>query len=86
MTDQEIQLYLHETDQLLFQKCHDPKVTRDDLIVAYAFAIKLMMQDDGEPDFKAINLAILDRWSEHALKYIKNKAWKTYKRAYTEGE
>jgi coenzyme F420-reducing hydrogenase gamma subunit len=50
----------------------DRRMTRDDVAMTYAFAIR---QRD-EVDFALVNKAIMDRWSLSALEYIKNKAWK----------
>lgn len=45
---------------------------RDDVAVVYALAIA----SREKLDWRAVNHAIMQRWSRHALKYIKRKAWK----------
>jgi hypothetical protein len=49
----------------------DERMTRDDVALTYAFAIR-----EGGVDFAVINRLILERWSMNALKYIKEKAWR----------
>lgn len=48
--------------------------TRDLIATTYAWCIR----QRNEVDFKTINRAILNRWSPHALEYIKRKAWKMF--------
>jgi hypothetical protein len=64
----------------LLREIADERMTRDDVAMTYAFAIR---QQD-EVDFAKVNRAIMDRWSLAALKYIKTKAWKGGNRAATE--
>ena len=47
-------------------------MTRDDVALTYAFAIRKA----SEVDFGTVNRLIIDRWSPAALKYIKESAWK----------
>lgn len=48
---------------------------RDDVVQEYANCI--LEEDDYYPqDWKAINAAIVAKWSPAALVYIKTKAWK----------
>ena len=48
---------------------------RDDVVPEYANCI--LEEDDYYPqDWKAINAAIIEKWSVSALVYIKEKAWK----------
>ena len=56
----------------ILREIADERMTRDDVALSYAFALR---QAD-ECDFSAINHAILDRWSMAALRYIKAKAWR----------
>jgi hypothetical protein len=49
----------------------DARMTRDDVALTYAFAIR----QQAEMDFALVNRAIVERWSLAALKYIKTKAW-----------
>jgi len=48
---------------------------RDDVVQEYANCI-LHDEDGFCPDWKAINAAIIEKWSAAALVYIKEKAWK----------
>jgi hypothetical protein len=50
----------------------DKRLTRDDVAVTYAFALRQQKTDR----IAEVNQAILDRWSMNALKYIKTKAWR----------
>lgn len=47
--------------------------SRDELAVEYA----RLLRDNGPawPTWPTLNLAIIDRWSESGLSYIKRKAW-----------
>ena len=56
----------------LLREIADKRMTRDDVKLTYAFAIR---QAD-EVDFAKVNAAILDRWSMAALRYIKDGAWR----------
>jgi hypothetical protein len=56
----------------LLRDIADEKMTRDDVALTYAFAIR---QASGV-NFAMVNAAIMDRWSQSALEYIKGRAWK----------
>jgi hypothetical protein len=56
----------------LLRDIADKKMTRKDVALAYAFAIR----QAGEVDFRIVNRAIVDRWSPAALTFIKERAWK----------
>jgi len=57
---------------LALMEIANPKMTRDDVALTYAFMLR-----QGETDRVAeVNQAILERWSMAALKYIKTEAWK----------
>jgi hypothetical protein len=47
-------------------------MTRDDVAGAYAMAL----QATGFVQWPVLNRAIINRWSESALHYIKDEAWK----------
>ena len=48
--------------------------TRDDMADQYAKLLRI--QEPDWPIWPTLNLAIVDRWSEDALDYIKRRAWK----------
>lgn len=56
----------------LLREIADPKMTRDDVALSYAFGI----HGTEDVDWKRVNEAILERWSMSALHYIKTKAWR----------
>jgi hypothetical protein len=56
----------------IMRDIEDPRMTRDDVAMTYAFCIR----QAGEIDFAAINRAIVDRWSLSALEYVKTRAWR----------
>jgi hypothetical protein len=56
----------------ILREIADKRMTRDDVALTYAFALR---QQD-EVDFPTVNRAIMDRWSLSALKYIKTAAWR----------
>lgn len=47
---------------------------RDQAAIGYASMLRHVPHDD--PAFKALNEAIIRRWSPSALRYIKTRAWK----------
>jgi hypothetical protein len=50
----------------------DPRLTRDDVAITYAYCLR-----QNETDRIAeVNHAIIERWSMSTLHYIKQKAWK----------
>ncbi|HXJ92649.1 MAG TPA: hypothetical protein VMT20_07175 [Terriglobia bacterium] len=51
----------------------DPRLTRDDVALTYAFGIR---DCADEVDWGTINRLIIARWSLNALKYIKESAWR----------
>lgn len=53
--------------------------TRADVVPIYADEIRRHFRRERHelpPDWNAINMAILSRWSESALIFIKREAWK----------
>lgn len=74
-------------------------VTRDDMVGFYeeciiadnlAWQRNKRAEEDGERlekrvDFKAVNDAILARWSPSGLTYIKEKAWKAFAAKCSDG-
>ena len=50
----------------------DAGLTRDDVAATCALALNTPVSID----WKRVNLAIIDRWSISALRYIKDKAWR----------
>ena len=54
----------------------DPRMTRDDVALTYAFGIRQDPKGLTVMDWKKVNEAILARWSMSALRYIKEQAWK----------
>lgn len=63
---------LVDPQRQLLAEIVDKRMTRDDVALTYAFAIR---QQD-EVDFPTVNRAIIERWSLSALKYIKTAAWR----------
>jgi hypothetical protein len=52
----------------------DPQATRDKVAFEYGWA--LGTRDMTDPEWPTVNSAIIERWSESGLAYIKNKAWR----------
>lgn len=67
-----MQVDLVDPQGQLLREIADPAMTRDDVMLTYAFAIR----QASEVDFATVNNAILNRWSMNALKYIKEGAWR----------
>ena len=53
----------------------EKKLTRDDLIEPYAALIRFQELTGRRVRVAGLNRLILDRWSSHALDYIKTEAW-----------
>lgn len=67
---------LLDPEGTILREIANPRRTRDDIAVTYAFCIR-QGEWQGEPiDYAAINRAIVERWSLSALRYIKQKAWR----------
>lgn len=56
----------------LLRRVGDKSMTRDDVAGAYANCL----QAAGLVNWPVVNRAIIARWSESALHYIKDEAWK----------
>ena len=50
-------------------------ITQRDVALTYAMAIKSKHEGADDPDWEAINKAILARWSMSGLERIKKRAW-----------
>lgn len=55
----------------LMREIADPRMTRDDVALSYAFGLR----EQEAVDWPKVNKAIIERWSRAALTYIKTKAW-----------
>jgi hypothetical protein len=65
-----------EPQRVLMDDVADPSLTRDDVVLTYALAIR----NHVDVDWPAVNQAITKRWSPHALRYVKTEAWKLLRR------
>jgi hypothetical protein len=61
--------------QVLSDLAADKRVTRKNIAVTYAMAIKSAAEKADDPDWKAINGAILARWKMSGLEWIKKRAF-----------
>jgi hypothetical protein len=59
-------------EQRLLKAIADKRQTRDDVAVTYAYALR---GDHEQVDWAKVNVAIMERWSLNALRYIKREAW-----------
>lgn len=66
-----------DIERFLLDDIADPRMTRDDLALTYAFGLRYQQDTIG---WANVNRAIIDRWSPSALMYIKAKAWKRVER------
>lgn len=64
---------LANPEQMLLQEIEDKRCKRFDVAWTYALAIRSPF--GKEVNWPKVNRAIIDRWSIHALRWIKNKAW-----------
>ena len=65
---------LVDPQDTLMREIADKRMTRDDVAMTYAFALR--QRDEDPVHWGEVNQAIIDRWSLSALKYIKEKAWR----------
>lgn len=61
-----------DLERCLLEEIADKSMTRDDVAVTYATALRSHLEVVTWP---RINAAIMDRWSINALRYIKREAW-----------
>lgn len=59
------------TTRTLLQEIGDKRMKRNDVAMVYALALR----SSETTDWKAVNEAIVKRWSLHALDWIKTRAW-----------
>lgn len=74
MGEEAITVRLANPQSVIMHEIDDRAFTRDSVAITYAWCIR----QHNECDFLIINRAIIDRWSRHALEYIKAKAWKRF--------
>jgi hypothetical protein len=70
-----IQVNLINCTQTLLAEIADKRMKREDVALTYAMAIKSAAQDAEQPDWPLINKAILARWSQSGLGFIKKRAF-----------
>lgn len=51
-------------------------INRKGVALTYAMAIKSESRGADEPDWKAINAAIIAKWGINGLKRVKSRAWR----------
>lgn len=68
----ELRLDLGNVMEVLLQEISDRHITRDGVAITYATAIAQGIREG----FGEANAAIIARWSEAGLHYIKNTAWR----------
>jgi hypothetical protein len=71
----DVRVELVDPQGQLLAELGTPGVTRDSVALTYAFALRADSRGEAI-DWPVINRAIIGRWSESALVYIKTKAWK----------
>ena len=63
-------------EKVILEEIANPKMTRNGVAITYAFCLRQRLP--GHVAYRDINRAIMERWSPHALDYIKQRAWKMY--------
>lgn len=71
MTEEPIRPELMLTTETLLDEIARKGTTRNDVAKTYALAIR----SSDRTNWARVNQAIIDRWSMHALKFIKERAW-----------
>ena len=69
--DEELRIELGNCTNHLLHEIADPKMTRHDVAKSYALAMK----SSEDTDWARVNRAILARWSQYAVEWIKGQAW-----------
>jgi len=69
-----MQVNLMNCERILIEEIADRNMKRYDVALTYALAI--MSDEAARVDWAKVNAAIMNRWSKHALVYIKERAWK----------
>lgn len=58
---------------------------RDEAAYVYAQALSMIPEDETPSPWRAINAAVLERWTMSGLSYVKKKAWQHLQRIGDEG-
>lgn len=69
--DDKLRMELACCTQTLLGEIAMPEMKRNDVAKTYALALR----SSEETDWSAVNRAIIERWSMHALTWIKTRAW-----------
>lgn len=77
-----VRVELADPEGTLLREIADPQLTRDDVAMSYAMA----MRGTEQVDWPKVNRAILERWSMAGLKYVKTEAWKLVQPAPEAGD
>lgn len=65
-------------EDTLLREIAEPAMKRKDIALTYAYGLRNEFSGSEVIDWKAVNGAILTRWSMAGLTYIKERAWKLY--------
>lgn len=74
---------LTQCEKTILGEIADPRMKRRD--VAKTYALTMRSSECGAIDWGRVNQAIIDRWSPHALEFIKGLAWSGQAFAGTKG-
>jgi hypothetical protein len=70
----DIRVEMIDVQGQLEREIADQRLTREDVALTYAFAIRQWGPMDER--YAVVNRAIMERWSLAGLKWIKTRAWK----------
>lgn len=76
-----MQLQLVDGVSTILHEIGTPELKQKDIAQTYAM---LILGNDRPVDFKAVNTAILERWSKSGLTAIKKAAWKIVEQKHEE--
>ena len=68
-----MRIELCNCERVLLEEIADPRMKRRDVAQTYALAVR--STEVGKVKWEKVNQAIVERWSESALKWIKEQAW-----------
>ena len=77
---QAVRVEMLDPQGTIMEEIADKRLTRDDVADTYAWCLRASFDPESvyTISWPTINKAILERWSNSALEYIKTKAWRIY--------
>jgi hypothetical protein len=74
-TEPAFKVYLTCCEMVLLNEISHKECKRRDIAQTYRMSIAAAAENDEVIDWKKVNAAIIARWSQSGLEWIKNQAW-----------